>query len=126
MEEIAYTNYKMAEEYISEHVMQYAGKTFLTENESRYSFTRNGEFIGRQSGEGGDIERVAGITPEEYFEAWSYLSTQDREGLNNFIKTKGQKAKEGLHLVLSLTEQEANLRDRVGFMSSEIKKVYND
>ena len=61
------------EEYDPRNTRKYAGKTFVTRNESEYSVTEDGRISGRRSLEGAKIELLAGLKEEFYWDAVAYI-----------------------------------------------------
>lgn len=107
---------------VRNHPAEYAGKTFFT-GKSIYSIDQDLAFHGRPSIEGAQINKIAGIDPEYKMEISMYLGSKNYGQLNELIDLKGEEAKEGLLLVLTLTSDEMIKRSRIGFVSSEIQRI---
>lgn len=106
------------------NVQDYHGRTFVTKSGSRYGITDEGKFHGRPSIEGADILMVAGIETGLYTEVLSTFDGKNtKANLDKLILEHGQQPRQGLHLILSLTEQAYAEKHREGFISSLIEKV---
>ena len=73
--------------------------------------------MGRVSVEGAEVLYIAGFNPKHYFDFTRGLLSS-KEKFDELIKDIGEEPREGLHLVVSLTDESAERMDRVGFITS--------
>ena len=105
-----------------------AGKVFTTYNDSHYSISPFGEFMGRPSIEGAKVNLLAGIDDDpfliKYFVRCLDSSKPElRDKLDELILEHGKEPKEGLVLVASLTPEAAQEKGRHGIITSPIDKI---
>ena len=118
--------------YNPSDIKQHAGATYRTENGSKYYFTLNGQFYGRDSIEGIFPEIVAGLDLKhtgKIESAFAGVNYSDREILRKrkklikLVKRHGERPSEGKHLVLVLRDYDALRTERIGFKSSPLEKI---
>ncbi len=103
-------------------VMQHANKTYTTQN-SIYSFDEQGRFHGRDSVENCVPELVAGLHQEYEQDLKGIFGNGEREKLRDLLRECGEKPQKGKYLVMVLTEEDAEEKERVGFKSSALEQV---
>ncbi len=127
--------------YNPTNVAQYAGKTFVTENGSKYSVTEDGRFTGRESIEGGKIRAITGL-PNDFLRSAtikSYLAEHNEDGtrrsiddlkenageLVGYLQKEGQELVKGRGLALCLVLEDSDIErtHRIGFKSSSIADI---
>lgn len=101
---------------------KYANYTFHTESGSTYSFDNEGRFHGRESLEGLQAERVAGLDYENGKIARTHLYLGHKQGLIDLIAQNGQEPRKGLYLVLALTNEATEKSRKIGFITSKLKE----
>jgi hypothetical protein len=113
---------------VSDDVVNYRGKAFVTEHKSHYAINANGEFKGRPSIDGAKVKLLAGVE-EDPFLLKCFINCLDtsrpelRDRLDELIRMHGQELKPGLYLVASLTPEAAKEKGRHGIITSRITSV---
>jgi len=113
---------------VSDDIMNYRGKAFVTEHESHYTINTNGEFKGRPSIDGAKVKLLAGVE-EDPFLLKCFIDCLDtsrpelRDRLDELIRMHGQELKPGLCLVASLTPEAAKEKGRHGIITSRVTSV---
>lgn len=110
-------------EIVRNHPILYAGKTFVTESESRYGVTEDLCLTGRRNLEGARIDQIAGVDNEQYFDVMDFIGNKDLDGLNEYLFDNGKVICERLRLALTLKREDAQERDRIGFLTSPIYQI---
>ena len=113
---------RIAEEYDPGNIFPHLGAGFMTEH-GEYRVGEDGKIYGRSSLDGAQIALIAGIAEEDFAEAKSYLETDLKHMLDKLILEKGVKPAKGLHLVIILTDEDADKRGRNGLVSSRLQKI---
>jgi hypothetical protein len=111
-----------AEEYDPGNVLPYFGAAFLTEH-GEYRLSEEGRIFGRTSLEGARVALIAGIKEEDFADAKSYLESDLKNTFDNLILQKGVQPAPGLHLAVSLTDDEADKRGRNGLVTSKLQTI---
>jgi len=113
---------------VLDDVMNYRGKAFVTEHESHYAISTDGEFKGRPSIDGAKVKLLAGVEEDpdllKYFVNCLDTSRPElRDRLDELIRMHGQELKPGLCLVASLTPEAAKEKGRHGIITSRVKAI---
>ncbi len=113
---------KVEETFDPGNIFPYLGAAFVTEH-GEYRLSEDGRIYGRASLEGAQVALIAGIRQEDYGEARSDLESDLKHTFDNLIIRKGIKPEAGLHLAVSLTDEEADKRGRNGLVTSVLRSV---
>jgi len=111
-----------AAEYDPGDIFSYLGAEFFTEH-GDYRVGEDGRFYGRATLDRAQISLIAAVKEEDFQEARSCLESDLKHVFDNLIFHKGLRPAAGLHLVISLTDDEAEKRGRNGLVSSRLKKI---
>ena len=113
---------KDEQEFDPGNIFPYLGTAFLTEH-GEYRVSREGRVCGRESIEGAQVSLIAGIRTEDYAEAKSDLESDLKPAFDRLILRKGVKPEKGLHLAISLTDEEAERCGRNGIVTSVLQEI---
>ncbi len=105
------------------NVQNYYGKTFVTENNSRYTITNEGKLSGSPGIEGAEVMMIAGLREEMYREALEFLNVKSKHRLDSLIFDYGEAPYTGLRLVLILMPKVAAEKRKIGVITSFIKRI---
>lgn len=112
-------------------VSAYYGKTFVTESGSRYGLTKDGRFTGRPSIEGTKVELIASIPVglEIYrrimISLWTEGNPKSKDNLRKIINEEGKEPVKGLRLLVCISDEDTERKDRNGLLTSPITKIVN-
>ncbi len=117
----------MDEEIDYSYLTGFIGKTFLTQTGLSYGISQNKKIIGKHFLKNAEIRFLAGISPENYDEAFELTrevpSDKSRKKLYSFINDEGIMPAPGMHLIITLTREEEDKRGSLGLVSSTITDI---
>lgn len=102
------------------HPLEFAGTTFGTQD-GDYSITRDLRIKGIREIEGAKL-KLAGAIPSSDWTLANIMLT-DRAAWERFIEDYSRPIREDMHLVLSLTEEEALRTGRNGLLTAKITRI---
>ncbi len=105
------------------HPALYVGKTFKTEYDTEYSIDEEFRIHGRKEINGAKIEKIAGLNTQNYEVGRRYLNQDHKEPLNALMDNVGCELQSGLHMLISLQNQDIIKFRRIGALTSKIINI---
>jgi hypothetical protein len=105
------------------HPALYIGKTIKTDSETEYTIDSDLKIHGRKEIDGAKIEKIAGLSPQNYEVGRRYMGQNHTEPLNALMDNLGCQLQSGLHMLVSIQNQDIPRFKRIGTLTSRIISI---